>query len=126
MIGHQILRFLLKILLIKKVRLSLKSKNSAGLSSYRPGNYNGGYNNNRRGFSKGTGYTDRRATGKNSSLYNSVCRQYNFGTCKYGNKCRLWHVCWTCAEAGKPGEFHRALTHVSSSSTQQKQGEPRS
>ena len=112
----------------KKVRLSFKSKGSSGSNSYRSGsNYNGGYsNNNRKGFSKGTGYTDRRATGKNSSVYNSVCRQYNFGTCKYGTKCFRWHVCWTCAEAGKPGEFHQALTHNNSSSTKSKQGEPRS
>ena len=106
----------------KKVRLSLKAKSSAGTNSYRTGNYNGGYNNSRKGYSKGTGFNDKRATGKNSSLYNSVCRQYNFGTCKYGTKCNLWHVCWTCAEAGKPGEFHQALTHSNSSSTRQKKG----
>ena len=110
----------------KKVRLSLKSKSSAGANSYRPGNFNGGYNNSRRSYSKGTGFYDKKGTGKNSTVYNSVCRQYNYGMCKYGNKCRLWHVCWTCAEAGKPGEFHQALTHGGSSSTKQKQGEPRS
>ena len=110
----------------RKVRLSLKSKSSTGASSNRSGNYNGGYNSSRRGFNRGTGYNDKRASSKNSSLYNSVCRNYNFGTCRFGSKCKLWHVCWTCAEAGKPGEFHQAITHGSSSSTKQKQGEPRS
>ena len=62
---------------------------------------------------------------KNKSLYNSVCKQWNFGTCSFGDRCNRWHVCWTCAEAGKVGEAHRASSH-DKSSTGSRQGDQRS
>ena len=120
----------------RKVRQSVKAKGASGFSSsnrsygynrYNNNNYN--YNNRNLGnnsynknFGKGNGSYFKGYTGKNKSLYNSVCKQYNFGSCTYGDKCNRWHVCWTCAEAGKLGENHRASSHDNSRA---KQADPR-
>ena len=102
----------------KKVRQSFKARNSAGnnafgRSSYSKSNGNLNYSKNSgRGY--GSGNYSKKFSGKDKSLYSSVCKQWNFGFCSYGDKCNRWHVCWSCAEAGKVGENHRASSHDSS------------
>ena len=44
-----------------------------------------------------------------------ICRQFNRGSCSYGERCKRWHVCLSCAEAGKIGERHTASSHYNSS-----------
>ena len=94
-----------------KVRLSLRSKGSAAgaSSSYRPGRSN---------FSKGSGNSGFRQGNHNAargkSLYSPICKLWNSGTCSYGDACKYKHTCSTCAEAGKPGESHKASSHNSS------------
>ena len=93
-----------------KVRLSLRSKGStAGASSsFRPGRSN---------FPKGSGNSSFRQGFHNANRgkFNStICKLWNSGTCSFGDACKYRHVCWTCAEAGKPGEGHKASSHTSS------------
>ena len=98
----------------KKVRLSLKSKGAAsGSNSYSKTSFNKNFNNKGFSFNNNLGRSNPSFT-RNKSLYAVVCRQWNYGTCGFGDKCRKWHVCWSCAEAGKPGELHRATSHDSS------------
>ena len=88
-----------------------------------------------RGASLGTGssyktsFSNRNSVGKgfsnfnksnanvnrNKSLYGVICKQWNNGSCSYGDRCKRWHVCWSCAESGKMGEPHKASSHQSSS-----------
>ena len=96
----------------KKVRLGLKSKAPAA-STNSSNRFNGNKN-----FGKGFGAKGGRFgafSNKNKALYSMVCRQWNYGTCGFGDRCRKWHVCWTCAESGKPGEVHKAASHDGSS-----------
>ena len=94
----------------RKVRQSLKSKSQAtGGGSSRSGN---------QGQGKGYGNCNPNPKGK-SSAYALVCYQWNESTCTYGAKCKRWHVCRTCAEAGKPGEDHKSIN----CSNKGKQGE---
>ena len=96
----------------KKVRLSLKSKGASSGSNFfskASSNKNVGSKSFNSNFGRSNPSFNR-----NKSLYAVVCRQWNYGTCSYGDKCRKWHVCWSCAEAGKPGELHRATSHDSS------------
>ena len=83
----------------RKVRQSLRSRGTVtGTSSYnKPGRR---YNSN--------------SVSKGKSLYGSVCKSWNRGVCTYGEKCKFKHVCWTCAEAGKTGEQHKASSHSNS------------
>ena len=101
-----------------KVRLSLRSKGPAAgqSSSLRADktNYSRGYGNS--DFRQGN-FND--SSGK--SLYSSICKMWNNSTCIYGDKCRYKHCCWTCAEAGKFGETHKASSH-SKSATVKSQG----
>ena len=90
-----------------KLRLSLRVKgNAAGQSYHRTGksSFNKGYGNS--SFRQGNSNT---SSGK--ALYFSYCKMWNSGTCTYGDKCRYKHCCWTCAEAGKYGETHKASSH---------------
>ena len=101
----------------RKVRQSLRSKGLASGSSYpSKASYNG------KSFGKATGSFNNRGNfqgnfqngnfqNRSKSLYAMVCRQWNFGSCYYNDRCKKWHCCWTCAEAGKPGEAHKASTH---------------
>lgn len=104
-----------------KLRKSYKSKSGAYAGSGRKGyfgyknqgNFNKGYGNSSKGYGSGNkGFN--KYSGKNKSLYSSVCRQWNFGTCTYGDRCNLWHICWTCADNGKVGEAHKGSTHENS------------
>ena len=77
-------------------------------------NQAGGNENSRRSGNQGRGRGARNRSsnnGRNTSAYSLVCYQWNEGTCTFGDNCRRWHVCRTCAEAGKPGERHKSSTH---------------
>ena len=110
----------------KKVRQNLKTKGATGFSSGRSSSYNrgSGYSGySRKSFGKG--FSSRRPADKGKPVYSSVCRQWNYGNCTYGDRCNRWHVCWTCAEGGKLNEVHKASSH-DNSSTRPKQSEQRS
>ena len=100
-----------------KVRLSMKARgsstgNSSGYRQYSsksPGKGVGG------DFSNSSGNKFNSNASKNKSLYPIICRQWNYGTCSYGEKCKKFHVCWSCAEAGKLGEQHMASSHDTAS-----------
>ena len=105
----------------KKTRLNLRSKSAAGYGlSSKSNSKNSGKSYYKSGRSN---FNFSNNSNKSKSLYAMFCNQWNFGTCGYGERCRKWHVCWTCAEAGKPGEPHKASSH--SSSTGYKQGDSR-
>ena len=60
---------------------------------------------------------------KSSNLNLTVCKEYNFSSCTWGDKCRFKHICWSCAEEGNAGELHRASSHNNTgSSDRQEQG----
>ena len=100
----------------KKVRLNLRAMGSAagGLKSQTSNKSLG------KGFGGSNYYNNSSRnrygnySGRDRALYSTVCRQFNFGTCTYGDRCKKWHVCWSCAEAGKMGEQHKASTHENS------------
>ena len=98
----------------KKVRLSLKARNASGAPSSSRSGYGRGNGYSGRSFGKGFSAGNRGYSGRSKSLYNSVCKQWNYGTCSYGERCNLWHVCWSCAEVGKTGELHKASSHFTS------------
>ena len=98
----------------KKVRQGLKSRGNgsqfrgnSGFRSY--GRGYGGYNGRYRGRSSGNG---------RSAMYANICKMWNYGTCSYGDRCRFKHCCWSCHEAGKTGEDHKASTHRSEGGSQ--------
>ena len=99
----------------KKVRLTLRARAStSGAAShsktgYASRNYGKGYGSSNNRYDQSSSRNNA-----NKSLYTFVCKQWNGGSCSYGERCRKWHVCWTCAEAGKLGEAHRASSHYSS------------
>ena len=82
-----------------KVRLSLKSKSYAAgpSSSSRP--VTGSFPRSQGNYSFKQG---NYSAARGKSLYASVCKLWNSGSCSFGDSCRYKHVCWTCAEAGKP------------------------
>ena len=109
----------------QKVRLGYRGKSTA-----RGGLNRGGFNQKFQGYNGGRNYSkgynsynannnsyNRKYSGKSKSLYNSVCKNWNFGNCSIGDRCNLWHICWTCAEQGKVGENHKASSHSNSGST---------
>ena len=100
----------------RKVRQSLRGKGPVSGASNAYKSYNS------RSFGKASGSFSNRGNyqgsfqsnnfqSRSKSLYAMVCRQWNFGSCYYNDRCKKWHYCWTCAEAGKPGESHKASTH---------------
>ena len=108
----------------KKVRGSFKSRSAAGNSSAGKTGWYGKGNSN---YIKKGGYgysSNSKFKGKSKPVYNSVCKQWNFQTCTYGDRCNRWHVCWTCAEAGKVGQEHKASSHEAAS-TRPRQPEQR-
>ena len=114
----------------KRVRVIMKNKGTAGYSStgktgWYGGKGNAGYSNyNKRGAYGYSSNMNSRYRGKSKPVYNSVCKQWNFNTCTYGDRCNKWHVCWTCAEAGKVGQEHKAVSHETSG-VKHKQSEQR-
>ena len=74
----------------KKVRQSLRPRTAGPLSGYRS-----------RFRGVGKGYSGR-------SRPVQVCRQWNEGSCSFGDNCRYKHVCRACANAGNTGEKHKA------------------
>ena len=94
----------------KRVRQSLRSKGASAGASGAAGKFSG-----KKSSGKGSGNTRFRqggySTGKGKSLYTFICKQWNEGTCSYGDRCKLWHVCWSCAESGKLGELHKASSN---------------
>ena len=74
----------------KKVRLNMKSKGSNSGSSYF--SKSSASRGSGRGFKNNFGRTNP-GSYRSKSLYAVVCRQWNYGTCGYGDKCRKWHVC---------------------------------
>ena len=113
----------------KKVRLNLRSKgtasgaNSAFKTSSSGRSFGKGFANPRNNNTKFNSNFNNNSN-RNKSLYAVVCSQWNFGNCGYGDRCRKWHVCWSCAETGKPGEQHKASSH--NSSVGSRQNDPRS
>ena len=82
----------------QKVRQTLRSRLQptgyrGGVRRSGRGNYNPNYRGNE---------------GQSRFAYNHLCRQWNAGNCTYGPRCRKWHVCRACGEAGKMGEPHPA------------------
>ena len=96
----------------KKVRLGLRSKYTpAGSSSFGKSNYYG------KGVGKGFRSQNQfNSSGRGKPLFGVICWQWNNGSCSYGDSCKRWHVCKTCAEAGKLGEHHKASSHGSAGS----------
>ena len=92
----------------KKVRLNLRGRGAAAgtNSSSARTSYSKNFG---KGFSAKGKFSS--FSNKSKSLYSLICRQWNYGTCGYGDRCRKWHACWSCAEAGKPGEEHKASSH---------------
>ena len=94
----------------KRVRQSLRSKGTSAGASGTSGKFSG-----KKSYGKGSGNPRFRQggnyAGKGKSLYTFICKQWNGGTCTYGDRCKLWHVCWSCAEAGKLGELHKASSN---------------
>ena len=99
----------------KKVRLGMRSRNSAG-GRYSSGKSSYGGKSFGKGFGGYSGSNYQGGTGKGKPLFGAVCHQWNYGTCTYGSSCKRWHVCKACAETGKLGEQHKALSHDSSRS----------
>ena len=91
----------------KKVRKLLRAK---VLSASTPaGNSRGG----NRSYGRGSGgYGSNYSTYeiRNKVVYSTVCKQWNEGSCTYGARCKRWHVCWACGEAGKLGEPHKSTS----------------
>ena len=94
-----------------KVRLSLRSKGAVAgqSSSYKPGKGSVPRGTGSYGYRQGS-YN----TVKGKPSHSTVCKLWNSGTCGFGDRCKYRHVCWTCAEAGKPGELHKATSHSNS------------
>ena len=92
----------------KKVRSSLRSRGATSGTSgtAKTGNYIG------KGFNKYSKSSSPRGNaGRGRSLHGAVCWQWNYTNCTYGNDCKRWHVCKSCAEDGKLGEKHKASSH---------------
>ena len=91
----------------KRVRQLLKNQGS----SQRTGAYRGF--SGHRSFGRGSGgYGGRSEFSGQRSPYQGICKQWNFGTCTFGSRCRYKHCCWSCYENGKTGDLnHRAASH---------------
>ena len=92
----------------KKVRQNLKNKSYAGGMNYNSKSSGKGSRNNKNYNSSNN------SQNRSRSSQPGVCRNWNFGTCTFAERCNRLHVCCTCADAGKPGEQHKASTHENS------------
>ena len=106
----------------KKARQNLRSKGSSvGTAATYKANanrsYGKGFGNSASNWSYGKGFGNsynKNSDNRNKSLYAVVCKQWNNGSCTYGDRCKRWHVCWSCAKAGKMGEPHKSSSHQNS------------
>ena len=99
----------------RKIRLNFKSKFGRSINN----------NAGSRGFGFGRGAKNQGQKGgfnRSRPLYGAICFQWNAGTCSFGEDCKRWHVCKTCADAGKLGEKHKASSHDGSGGTSKKNG----
>ena len=80
------------------------SNNTMNKGYYSKGSYGNYSENPGRGFNNG----NRKFAASNKPLNSSVCKQWNFGSCTYGEKCNSLHECGSFAEAEKVGKQHRA------------------
>ena len=97
----------------KKVRLTLRTRNqTSGYSSHYSSPYrvNSSYTSPNKDRMASI-VSDSIHAGVTYSLYSTVCKQWNYSFCYYGERCKKLHVCWTCAEAGNMSEPHKATSH---------------
>ena len=96
----------------KRVRLSLRSRGTAtGSGPGKSGRSTGrGYRTPGQNFNDFNPRFNTNNYNRNKAYY--VCKQWNIGTCSYGDSCKRWHVCLSCAEAGRMGEHHKSTTHT--------------
>ena len=97
----------------KKVRLSLRAKSASADTNYYKSFDQRGSSNARGSYNYS--YQGKSGSGSNKSLQEVICWQWNYSSCSYGDRCKRWHACRTCAEAGKLGEPHKASSHANSS-----------
>ena len=95
----------------KKVRLSLKSKSSSGISNY----VNNSFFRSPLSSAGEDNDSQRNIVDKDISVHRFICWQWNYSSCSFGDNCKRWHVCRACAEAGKLGESHKASSHNNAS-----------
>ena len=107
--------------LTKKVRKTLRASTFPAcnfpFNAYRNNTDNKGFQNSnlRSNFNSNYSANNFNNVSNNSQhLYSFVCKQWNSGKCSYGDNCRRWHTCWSCAEGGKLGEPHMAVSHENS------------
>ena len=93
----------------KKVRQNLRNKNPSGGMGYNSKGSGKSSRNGKSNFNPSSSFQNR-----SRSSHPGVCRNWNFGTCTFAERCNRLHVCCTCADAGKPGEQHKASTHENS------------
>ena len=93
----------------KKLRQSLRTKvqSTSTTAGYRAGYRGSGTGSGGSNYRSNVG-TNFISNGGNQAVNNSFCRQWNEGSCTYGAKCKRWHVCRACGEAGKLGEPHKS------------------
>ena len=96
----------------RKVRMSLRSR---VYSANKTSNSNPSKSRSEGKSSENFGYGHNNFANKRSSANSVICRLCNSGFCSFGENCKRWHVCLSCAEQGKLGEPHQASTHEDSS-----------
>ena len=77
----------------------------------------GSYHNNN-GYGRGSSYNGNRYQAGIFRPHTNICWQWNNGTCSYGERCKRWHCCRTCADSGKLGEPHKASSHSAGARSQ--------
>ena len=92
----------------KKVRKLLRAK--AAQPANTPAGSRAGYRNYGGGASGFGSSYNRSYDIRSKVVYSTVCKQWNEGSCTYGARCKRWHVCWACGEAGKLGEPHKSTS----------------
>ena len=84
----------------KKVRQLLRNRGQpTGTNSIKAAFQSSG-----KGFSPNYRSSDIR----NKVVYSTVCKSWNEGSCTFGVKCKRWHVCSSCGQAGRLGEPHKS------------------
>ena len=96
----------------KKVRLGMRSKNSAsnsasGSKSFYGNNVGKGFGNYGRPRFTRREFSPSKSKGQSSE----PCRQWNSGWCTYGKFCKKEHCCLTCFNNDGKTEQHRATYH---------------